>query len=150
MYEEREQYIYKKALEDPDVKKKYSEYLANKTLESDTASLNEFNKAMQKIYGLGNVDLTVRPKIDMGDGDIATVLSELHYAWQGDDNGGYVGVHVTPILPNGEMLTDDEMADYVNNVLADADNILEADKEVNGGLGIVLKVDPDVGLTGRP
>lgn len=143
-----------------DVVKKIDEYndgitKINKAIESatDTATtgsqeLDKFNAEMQKTYGLGNVDLTTRPKVELDDGSTATVLSGLEYLWQGDEeNGQYVGVHITPILPNGEILSDEELSNYIQNTLADTDNILEADKVENGGKGLVLKVDTDLDLS---
>lgn len=143
-----------------DVAKKIDEYndgitKINKAIENVTGvastgsqELDKFNAEMQKTYGLGNVDLTTRPKVELDDGSIATVLSGLEYLWQGDEeNGQYVGVHITPILPNGEVLSNEELSDYIQNVLTDTDNILEADKVENGGKGLVLKVDTDLNLS---
>lgn len=118
------------------------------TTVTGSQELDEFNAEMQKNYGLGNVDLTTRPKVELDDGSTATVLSGLEYLWQGnEEDGQYVGVHITPILPNGEVLSDEELSNYIQNILADADNILEADKVENGGKGLVLKVDTDLNLS---
>lgn len=111
------------------------------------------NEAKEKLhkelegYNVGNVDLTVRPVVssdrmqkkgwDVPEGDVATTLTQGEFFWQGDEeNGKYVYVHFTPILPDGRVLTPDELNDYLYNCLDGADNILDADT-----LGIVLKVD---------
>jgi len=105
--------------------------------------LSAFNKEMQEEFGLGNVDLTVRPKVEMEDGSRATVLSGLEFLWQGDEeNGKYVAVHYTPILPDGTILDDDTLGDYLENALQGADDILKADT-----MGLVLKVDTDLNIT---
>lgn len=106
----------------------------------DVKNLEEFNKEMQKTWGLGNVDLTKRPKVAMDDGSTATVLSSTEFVWQGDDeNGQYVAIHYTPILPDGTVLDDKSLEDYLYNTLEGSEDILKADN-----LGIVLKVDSDL------
>ena len=105
--------------------------------------LEEFNKKMQSEYGLGNVDLTKRPKVAMDDGSTATVLSSSEFLWQGDEeNGEYVAVHYTPILPDGTILDDDTLAKYLYETLEGSDDILKADTK-----GLVLKVDTGLGIT---
>lgn len=107
--------------------------------------LFNFDKKMQDEYQLGNVDLTARPKVEMDDGSTATVLSGFDFMWQGDkENGQYVAVHYTPILPDGTILDDKTLYDYLDNTLNGAENILAKDAE---NKGIVLKVDTDLGLT---
>ena len=106
----------------------------------DVKNLEEFNKEMQKTWGLGNVDLTKRPKVAMDDGSTATVLSSTEFIWQGDDeNGQYVAIHYTPILPDGTVLDDKSLEDYLYNTLEGSEDILKADN-----LGIVLKVDSNL------
>ena len=98
---------------------------------------------MQSEYGLGNVDLTKRPKVAMDDGSTATVLSSSEFLWQGDEeNGEYVAVHYTPILPDGSILDDDTLAKYLYETLEGSDDILKADTK-----GLVLKVDTGLGIT---
>ena len=107
--------------------------------------LFNFNKKMKDEYQLGNVDLTARPKVEMDDGSTATVLSAFDFLWQGDEeNGQYVAVHYTPILPNGTILDDKTLSEYLNGTLSSAEDILAKDAE---NKGIVLKVDTDLGLT---
>lgn len=107
--------------------------------------LFNFNKKMKEKYQLGNVDLTARPKVEMDDGSTATVLSAFDFLWQGDEeNGQYVAVHYTPILPDGTILDDKTLSEYLNGTLSSAEDILAKDAE---NKGIVLKVDTDLGLT---
>ena len=107
--------------------------------------LFDFNKKMKDEYQLGNVDLTARPKVEMDDGSTATVLSAFDFLWQGDEeNGQYVAVHYTPILPDGTILDDKTLSEYLNGTLSSAEDILAKDAE---NKGIVLKVDTDLGLT---
>ena len=125
------------------------EKLADKALDDKieipdvNKELEEFNKKMQSEYGLGNVDLTKRPKVAMDDGTTATVLSSSEFLWQGDEeNGEYVAVHYTPILPDGTILDDDTLAKYLYETLEGSDDILKADTK-----GLVLKVDTGLGIT---
>lgn len=115
--------------------------------------LKQFNKEMQKTYGLGNVDLTKRPKVnydtmqkagyDVNDGDTATVYSSFEFLWQGDEeNEKYVAVHYTPILPDGTVLDKKSLNDYLYGTLEGSQDILNADN-----LGVVLKVDTDLNIS---
>lgn len=122
-----------------------------------TEELKKFNEEMQKTFGLGNVDLTKRPKVDAGtmrkagydteDGEIATVYSSTEFIWQGDDkNGKYVAVHYTPILPDGTVLDDESLRKYLYETLESSQDILDTDKN---NLGIVLKVDTDFNISDK-
>ena len=112
-------------------------------LSKEQKELADFNKKMQSEFGLGNVDLTKRPKVAMDDGSTATVLSSSEFLWQGDEeNGHYVAVHYTPILPDGTVLDDDTLAKYLYETLEGSDDILKADTK-----GIVLKVDAGLNIT---
>lgn len=115
--------------------------------------LTEVGRIMNDTFGKGNVDLLTRPIIDAakltakgwedaGEG-IATVFSS---AIGVEQNGEEVMIHITPILPNGDVLSEDELNDYIDNVLNGAQNILEADSKKNGGLGLVLNVDSDTSI----
>lgn len=117
--------------------------------------LKKFNEEMQKAYGLGNVDLTKRPKVnsdtmrkagyEVDDGGIATVYSSFDFLWQGDEeNGKYVAVHYTPILPDGTVLDEKTLSDYLYGKLEGSQDILSADN-----LGVVLKVDTDLNISDK-
>lgn len=120
---------------------------------TEQQKLTKIAQSMQQKYGKGNVDLTNRPFVsgetmrkagyNVGENDISTVYTSTEFIWQGDEeNGEYVAVHFTPILPNGEVLTEEEMARYLHNTLEGSTNILFADTE-----GLVLKVDTGLNLT---
>lgn len=106
---------------------------------------------MDKEFEVGNVNLTLRPKvtgqamIDAGwDEDphsYGTVLSSTFDIK--DANNNTVIVHATPILPDGTVLSPGELADYIEGELAGATDILNTDQEKRG---IVLAVDTNVEL----
>ena len=114
---------------------------------------NDYRKMLADFSKEGNVDLTIRPVIDseemqkagwdVPNGEISTTFKAGEFVWQGDEeNGQYVYIHYTPILPDGTVLTEDQLTDYVNNTLEGSQNILNADDK-----GLVIKVDTDLGLT---
>ena len=116
-----------------------------------TNQLKTLGNQMNETFGKGNVDLLARPLVDAaelakkgwedaGDG-IATVFSS---SFQLNQAGKDVMVHVTPILPDGTVLSPEELEQYIDTTLNDAENILQADNKKNGGLGIVLNVDTDL------
>lgn len=103
---------------------------------------------MFKTFNAGNVDVLARPMIDAarlvekgweeaGEG-IATVFSS-SYGVEGAD-GRFHEILVTPILPDGTVLSPEELEEYVVGVLDGAEDILTADKK-----GIVIKVDAESG-----
>lgn len=128
-----------------DTKKSVKKMTSDDFMTDAEKKLFNFNKKMKDEYQLGNVDLTARPKVEMDDGSTATVLSAFDFLWQGDEeNGQYVAVHYTPILPDGTILDDKTLSEYLNGTLSSAEDILAKDAE---NKGIVLKVDTDLGLT---
>lgn len=139
------------SLED-DIDKAMDGKLTSLVSQSDIDNLNELNQTMQELYQLGNVDLTKRPKVsadamrkagyDAEDGETATVYSSFDFLWQGDEeHGKYVAVHYTPILPDGTVLDEKTLNDYLNTLVG-SDDILKADTK-----GIILKVDSDVDVS---
>lgn len=105
-------------------------------------------KARQEKYNgsnyIGNVDINNRPILTNDDGTYSTTSTVLQEKWIGDEEtGSYKMIHITPILPDGTILTDEELDEYINRILQSSDP-LEADKAENGGYGIVYKVDTEV------
>lgn len=105
---------------------------------------------------LGNVLLKARKVIDTADlvakgwgeaeGDIATLFSQTfsagnqsedNYDWEYNKN---VVIDVTPILPDGTVLTPGELEDYIDSLINSGTDILSADSVANGGKGLVLRV----------
>lgn len=103
---------------------------------------------MLKAFGGGNVDVLARPLVDAarlvekgwedaGEG-IATVFSS-SYGVE-DAGGSSHEILVTPILPDGTVLSPGELDEYIDTVLNGAEDILSADKK-----GLVIKVDAESG-----
>lgn len=94
--------------------------------------------------GIGNVDLLARPMIDAAElvkkgwedagNGIATVFSSQFGI--SDSKGKEHEILVTPILPNGDVLSPDDLSNYVDNILSGSEDILKADN-----LGIVIGID---------
>lgn len=139
------------SLED-DIDKAMDGKLTSLISQSDIDDLNELNQTMQELYQLGNVDLTKRPKVnaetmrkagyEAEDVETATVYSSFDFLWQGDEeHGKYVAVHYTPILPDGTVLDEKTLNDYLDTLVG-SDDILKADTK-----GIILKVDSEVDVS---
>lgn len=102
---------------------------------------------MFKQFGEGNVDLLARPLIDAaelvkkgwedaGEG-IATVYSS-QFGIE-DASGKSHEILVTPILPDGTVLSPEELEEYIDTTLSGAEDILSADSK-----GLVIKVDASI------
>ncbi len=124
-------------------------YIEEEKSKSESA-IQDTKSQLEDLSKNGNVDLTIRPVIDSSamqaagwdveDGSIATTFTQGEFIWQGDEeNGQYVYVHYTPILPDGTVLTPDQLSDYLYGTLEGSQNILDADNK-----GLVLKVDTDL------
>ena len=108
----------------------------------------ELKKAREELYSesnyVGNVDINNRPVVtdsSLG-GDYQTSYTGFQEFKNND--GTYEIIHFTPILPDGTVLDDNTLYEYLDNVIATSQNKLEADKTENGGLGILYKVDTTV------
>lgn len=93
---------------------------------------------------VGNVDINNRPVVINDDGSYSTTSTAFQEKWVGDEeNGHYIIAHFTPILPDGTVLDEDSLNEYIDRIL-DSDNPMEADKVENGGYGILYKVDTEI------
>lgn len=141
-----------------------SEDVVNATEDTVQSIMNVVDKDtignwMRDIYSSGNVDLLTRPVIDaqklakagwedVGDG-IATVFSSTFTA--GQKNADYewnqdVIVDVTPITPDGRVLSPEELEDYVGGLLDRSTNLkdlLKNDRTENGGMNLLLDLNTD-------
>lgn len=105
--------------------------------------MTDAGRKMLEMFGDGNVDLLARPMVqaselvkkgweDAGDG-IATVYSYQRQVI--DQNGNHVEILVTPILPDGSILSENELNTYIDREVNGAADLLQADR-----LGIIIKV----------
>lgn len=101
-------------------------------------------------YSVGNVDLYNRPLItpkemrsagwlDFKEG-IATLYSS-SYTRTNEKNKVNGIIDITPIMASGQILSPKQLDEYVSKLESSGKDILEADKIVNGGLGLVLRSD---------
>lgn len=111
--------------------------------EEQLRRMTDAGRKMLEMFGDGNVDLLARPMVqaselvkkgweDAGDG-IATV-----YSYQRQvigQNGNPVEILVTPILPDGSILSENELNTYIDREVNGASDLLQADR-----LGIIIKV----------
>lgn len=129
-----------------DIEKKAQADITKLQEQTSAGRLKKIGDEMTAAFGSGNVDLLARPQIDAaklaaagwkdaGEG-IATVFSS-QFGIQ-DASGKETEILVTPILPDGTVLSEKELQDYVDNVLNGADDLLAADTK-----GIVISVGVD-------
>lgn len=97
---------------------------------------------------LGNVDLTISPHVDENDmknagwdSNVADTSFGGKFVKQKDESGNdeYVYIHYTPVLPDGTILSPEQMSEYIQKTLNGSQNILDADDK-----GLVVKVDTEV------
>ncbi len=92
----------------------------------------------------GNVNLATAPAAINNDGTYYTNSSLSKEGWYGDkETGSYRIIHYTPILPDGSILDEYSLNQYISKILNSQDP-LESDKIENGGLGIVYKIDTKI------
>lgn len=131
-----------------DIERKFQDDVAKLQAQTSAARLKKMGDEMVAAFGNGNVDLLARPQIDAaklvaagwkdaGEG-IATVFSS-QFGIK-DASGKETEILVTPILPDGTVLSEAELQDYVDNVLNGAEDLLAADTK---GIVISVGVDPD-------
>lgn len=118
---------------------------ANKTLDAEEKRIATKIKQMSN---LGNVDLTISPHVDENDmknagwdSNVADTSFGGKFVKQKDESGNdeYVYIHYTPVLPDGTILSPEQMSEYIQKTLNGSQNILDADDK-----GLVVKVDTEV------
>lgn len=120
-------------------------------LESQKEKLEEaYNKVIN-----GNIDYSKRPVVsaedmwgkgwdeehqDLAGDPTITTYTQGYFGKDFDDvlnKNKELYLEITPILDTGEVLTPEELDEYVNNLFKQED-VLEADKVVNGGKGLIV------------
>lgn len=135
------------AAEREDAERKHDKAIAALRSHLSGERLAALGKQMTDRF-VGNVDLLARPMIDAarlaekgwqdaGEG-IATVFSSQFGI--DDAAGRRHEILITPILPNGDVLSEEELNAYIDESLNGAEDILKADTL---GLVIAVDVDPD-------
>lgn len=135
------------ATEREDAERKHDKAIAALRSHLSDERLAALGKQMTDRF-VGNVDLLARPMIDAarlaekgwqdaGEG-IATVFSSQFGI--DDAAGRRHEILITPILPNGDVLSEEELNAYIDESLNGAEDILKADTL---GLVIAVDVDPD-------
>lgn len=137
-----------------DLKKSYDDTI-NRFKANEESNLDELKQSYQEaidkrkeLYSgtnyVGNVDVNNRPVVINDDGSYSTTSTSFQEKWVGnEENGHYIIAHYTPILPDGTVLDDNSLNEYIDKILNSADP-MEADKVANGGKGIVYKVDTQI------
>lgn len=146
--------IFRMAFAEDDVQTKYNATL-DRFKDEETQSLDELKTKYQEAidkrkelysgeYYIGNVDINNRPVVINDDGSYSTTSTSFQEKWIGDEEtGSYKIIHYTPILPDGTILEDDALNEYIDKILNSSDS-LKADSPANGGYGIVYKIDTEV------
>ena len=130
-----------------EIERKHNKAISELRSHLSDERLAALGKQMTDRYA-GNVDLLARPMIDAarlaekgwqdaGEG-IATVFSSQFGI--DDAAGKRHEILVTPILPNGDVLSEAELNAYIDESLNGAEDILKSDTL---GLVIAVDVDPD-------
>ena len=115
------------------------EYLKKITTEDsdNKTKVEKYGSAMQEYFGKdSSIDLANRPIVsnskmndkgwDVESGSYATVLPSVY-----SNEGGTAAITVTPILPDGEVLTEQELTTYATEIVNGADPA-EYEFKVNG------------------
>jgi hypothetical protein len=97
----------------------------------------------EELSKYSRIDLTNRPQVQMDDGSVATVLTTNgEYTVQRQD----VIIHYTPILPDGEVLSEDAARRYIQALVDSSypDTLLTQDAR---NKKLILKIDTDFDFT---
>ena len=125
----------------------------------DVVDKDTIGNWMRDIFANGNVDLLTRPVIDArklaeagwsdaGEG-VATVFTSTFTAGMKDADFKWnqnLVIDVTPITPDGTVLSPEQLEDYVLGLLHNSgglDELLNNDKAENGGLNLLIDLNTD-------
>jgi len=138
---------------DTNKNKVYKRYNFEDIILPSSESHEAIGNQMQDLFGKGNVDLLNRPVIqssklankgwkNTGDG-ISTVFTN---SFISNQNGKDVMLQISPILPNGDVLSEEELRKYIQSLHGSYD-ILQKDNVKNGGLGLIINVDTNTSIS---
>ena len=114
---------------------------ATSALETLIAKIRELRDVNNELAGNGNVDLTNRPQVQV-DGAVQTVFSsnqEYRIGAAGAEQN--IIVHYTPILPDGTVLSEKSVSEYLQGLIDTSGTAAEVLSNDAKQKGIILKID---------
>lgn len=114
---------------------------ATSALETLIAKIRELRDVNNELAGNGNVDLTNRPQVQV-DGAVQTVFSGNQEYRIGDAGAEQnIIVHYTPILPDGTVLSEKSVSEYLQGLIDTSGTAAEVLSNDAKQKGIILKID---------
>lgn len=114
---------------------------ATSALEALIAKIRELRDVNNELAESGNVDLTNRPQVQV-DGAVQTVFSgnqEYRIGAAGAEQN--IIVHYTPILPDGTVLSEKSVSEYLQGLIDTSETAAEVLSNDANQKGIILKID---------
>lgn len=114
---------------------------ATTALEALIAKIRELRDVNNELAESGNVDLTNRPQVQV-DGAVQTVFSgnqEYRIGAAGAEQN--IIVHYTPILPDGTVLSEKSVSEYLQGLIDTSETAAEVLSNDANQKGIILKID---------
>lgn len=114
---------------------------ATSALETLIAKIRELRDVNNELAASGNVDLTNRPQVQV-DGAVQTVFSgnqEYRIGAAGAEQN--IIVHYTPILPDGTVLSEKSVSEYLQGLIDTSETAAEVLSNDANQRGIILKID---------
>ena len=114
---------------------------ATSALETLVAKIRELRDVNNELAESGNVDLTNRPQVQV-DGAVQTVFSgnqEYRVGAAGAEQN--IIVHYTPILPDGTVLSEEAVSEYLQSLIDTSETAAEVLSNDASQKGIILKID---------
>lgn len=114
---------------------------ATSALETLIAKIRELRDVNNELAESGNVDLTNRPQVQV-DGAVQTVFSgnqEYRVGAAGAEQN--IIVHYTPILPDGTVLSEEAVSQYLQSLIDTSETAAEVLSNDASQKGIILKID---------